>query len=118
MNAILVAAVVALGSLGCGASAAPCPHVVAPASIEAERSLTVRIEAGCVWASSHAWTEPRRAWSTPARGPVENLALQARPNDGGFVITFRQGGAEWRGELDAERTARGPLRAMPGPDLA
>jgi hypothetical protein len=115
MNAIAIFAVaVAFGSLGCAASPTPCPHAV-PTSIEAERPLTVRAEAGCIWASPHAWSEPRRAWSMPARGPVEDLVLQPRPYLGGFVVTFRQGGVAWRGELSADRTERGPLRAMPEP---
>ena len=109
---IIAAVGIALGSLGCGVSAAG-PHVGAPVSMDGERPLTVRAEAGRIWASYHIWSEPSRAWLLPAHGSVEDLQVRARPNDSGFVVTFRQGGVAWRGELDADRTARGPLQALP-----
>jgi hypothetical protein len=101
------------GSLGCAAQVAPrAAEVVA---LEGEPHLAVRVEAGTVWTSARPWTEPRRTWSAPARGPVEQLAVRALPEGGGFEVTFRQGGGLWRGELDAERGTRGPLQAVARP---
>jgi hypothetical protein len=37
------------------------------------------------------------------------------PEIGGHAVTFRQGGVEWRGELDAARAARGPLQVVATP---
>lgn len=111
MKLIVVAAVLASSALGCDAASTRCAHVAAPVSIEGQRPLTVRAEAGVVWTSTHAWAEARRAWAMPAQGPVEDVALRTLPN-GGFAVFFRQGGTVWRGDLDSERQAVGPLRAL------
>jgi hypothetical protein len=107
-----ISVVLLSGSFGCAGAALRLPHVPAPVSIDSGRPLTIRAEAGFLWASPHAWSEPRRAWKMPARGPVEGLALAQVPGEGGYVVTFRQGGVVWRGELDADRAARGPLEVV------
>ena len=108
----IITAVLLSGSLGCAGTAWRGSHVAAPVSLdEAGRPLTVRAEAGSLWTCAHVWTETRHAWDMPARGPVEDLMVWPLPGSGGYVVTFRQGGVAWRGELDAERTARGPLSA-------
>jgi hypothetical protein len=114
-NILAIAAILGSGSLGCAGAVPPCPHVPAPVSIEVERPLTVRAEAGSLWTSAHVWTEPRRTWSLPARGPVHGLAITPLPEIGGHAVTFRQGSVEWRGELDAARAARGPLQVVATP---
>jgi hypothetical protein len=113
MKIVAIAAVLAAAATGCDASMTRCAHVASPVSLEGERSLTVRTVAGSVWVSPHAWSEPRRAWSTPAKGAVEDLQIEALPAAGGFQVTFEQAGVRWSGELDATRAVRGPLRALP-----
>jgi hypothetical protein len=103
---VIVAAVLVSSSLGCAASA-PCSRIAKPVSVEGERPLTVRTDAGCLWVSAHTWSETHRAWEKPARGPIEDLSIQAV--EGGHAITFAQGGLIWRGELDENHRARGPL---------
>jgi len=110
----LVAFVLALGSIGCDASPSRCAHVAAPVSLDGPRSLSVRAEAGSLWAGAGVWSGNHRAWTMPARGPVENMAIRALSN-GGYEVTFLQGGVAWSGDLDADRKARGPLRPLPGP---
>jgi hypothetical protein len=106
---VIVAAALGSGAFGCVSTARPC----APVSIEGAQPLTIRAEAGEVWASAHAWTEPRHVWALPAHGDVGNLSTQALPDDVGWVVTFQQGGVAWRGELDASRAARTPLQIAP-----
>jgi hypothetical protein len=108
---VIVAALLMSASLGCAAAPAPCQHVAAPVSVEGERPLTVRAEAGTVWVSAYAWGEPRRTWEMPARGVVAELVV--RPIEEGHEVTFRQGGLLWRGELGRDRLAKGPLRPVP-----
>lgn len=110
---LALAAVLSFGSFGC-AAASTSSHAARPVSIDGESPLTVRAEAGSVWTSKRAWAEPKRVWAMPARGPVEGLAVQALPHGEGHVITFVQGGIAWRGELDADRAARGPLLPIVG----
>lgn len=97
---------VVLLTAGCAGRAAP--PATQPISLDGEPHVTVRVEAGVVWASARAWTDARQVWATPARGPVELLAVRPLP-DGGFEVSFRQGGDVWCGELAADRNARGPL---------
>jgi hypothetical protein len=112
MKLMIIAATVFLsGSLGCAGTTLRGTQV----SLEAGRCLTVRAEAGSLWTSAHVWTETRRTWDMPARGPVKDLAISPLPGDGGYVVTFRQGGVAWRGELDGERAARSPLSAVTAP---
>ena len=115
----VLSALLALGPIGCaGAAASQCPSVTTPAAASAARPLVVRAEAGSIWASPRVWAEPRRVWAMPARGPVEHLA-QGAVTDGsgaiGYVVTFRQGGMHWRGELDADRHTCGELRPLTAP---
>jgi hypothetical protein len=112
MKTVVLAAAIVAATLGCDGTATRCSHVATPVSIEGERPLTVRAEAGCVWVSQHEWSEPRRTWPMPARGGVEDLRIEALPA-GGYRVTFQQGGLWWSGELDATRAARGPLQAAP-----
>jgi hypothetical protein len=76
--------------------------------------LTVRTDAGNLWVGAHAWTETRRTWEKPAQGKIEELTI--RPIEGGHEITFLQGGLLWRGEVDADHKARGPLQVVPSAD--
>jgi hypothetical protein len=103
---VIVAAVLVSSSLGCAASA-PCSHVAKPVSVEGERPLTVRTDAGTVWVGAHTWSEAHRAWEKPACGPIQDLSIEATAT--GHAITFAQGGLVWRGELDENHRARGPL---------
>lgn len=103
---LALAAVLSFGSFGC-AAASISSHTAHPVSIDGASPLTVRAEAGSVWTS-------KRVWAMPAHGPVEGLAVQALPHGEGHVITFVQGGIAWRGELDADRVARGPLLPVVG----
>jgi hypothetical protein len=112
--AAAIASLLALASLGCDGATSRCAHVAAPISVAGPRPLTVRTDAGSLWTSAHAWAEPRATWALPAHGEVDEVAIRALPG-GGHAITFRQGGLLWQGEVDAERTARGPLRALATP---
>jgi hypothetical protein len=111
---ILVIAGVITGSLGCAASDA-CSHVGQPVTFAAGRPLTLRVEGGVVWASANAVSDVSHAWTVPARGPVDDLTVSALPEGGGYVVSFRQGGVAWRGELDAHRAPRGPLQTTSEP---
>jgi hypothetical protein len=105
---VVAVAVVALsGLVGCGASidAAPKPQF---ASLEGPDAITVRAEGGTLWTAANSSCLPRRAWTMPAKGPVENLTVERLP-EGGHVVTFCQGGAAWRGQLDESRTMVGSL---------
>jgi hypothetical protein len=117
LAAIVAAAAVIAGSLGC-ASQETRSHVDKPLTFATARPLTLRIEAGTVWASPNAVSPVNRAWRVPAHGPVEDLAVEALPENRGFLVSFRQGGAGWRGELDSSRSPRGPLQMMVDPSLA
>jgi hypothetical protein len=97
---------VALAAAGCAGRAAPAQTI----SLDGEPHVTVRVEAGSVWVSARAWTAVEHAWTTPARGPVEQLAVRVLPG-GGFEVSFRQGGVSWWGEIAPDRRARGPLRS-------
>ena len=108
---VLMAAIVGAGSFGCASFNAPCSSPP-PVSFEGERPLTVRAEGGTLWTSGHLWAEPRRTWAMPARGPVGEMAVQAAATGRGHVVTFKQGGVLWRGELDGDRAPRGPLQAL------
>jgi len=115
-----IIAVIAVGSLGCAAPGT-CTHIGQPQTfVTAARPLTLRVDAGTVWASANAVSYVNRAWPLPARGPVEDLSVSALPEHGGYIVSFRQGGVAWRGELDASRTPRGALQVMaePPPDAA
>lgn len=115
----VLSAFLTLGPIGCAAAAATqCPSVTTPAAASAAQPLVVRAEAGSIWASPRVWAEPRRVWDMPARGPVEHLAQGAVTNGSGavgYVVTFRQGGMHWRGELDADRQTCGELRPLQAP---
>jgi|HubBroStandDraft_6_1064221.scaffolds.fasta_scaffold496865_2 hypothetical protein len=111
---VLAAAVVPC-SLGCAGS--PWSHVAQPFSAAGEHPCAVRAEAGVLWASAGVWAKPRRVWEMPAGGAVEQLQVVPMPGDAGYVVTFRQGGVRWWGELDASRAGRGQLRqVLPPPD--
>ena len=115
MNAFLLAAavVVSLSSLGC-ATATALPLVAKPVAIDGDRPLAVRTDAGSLWVGSHVWSETRLTWKKPAQGQIEELSI--RPIDGGHEITFVQGGLTWRGTVDGDHHALGPLQAMPALD--
>jgi hypothetical protein len=110
----VLAAVVVSGSIGC--TATPCPHVAQPALASGEHPCAMRAEAGVLWASAGVWAEPRRVWEMPAQGAVEQLEVVPMPGGAGYVVTFRQGGVTWRGELDASRAGRDRLRQIVSPD--
>jgi hypothetical protein len=98
--------VVAASSLGC-VTASIEPRVAKPAAIEGDHPLAVRTDAGNLWVGSHLWSEVHRVWRAPATGPIENLSI--RTTAYGHEITFLQGGLQWRGEVDWDQNARGPL---------
>jgi hypothetical protein len=108
VSKLVVVALVVLGSFGCAAPAASTrgPSATVPGS---ERPVTVHAEAGSVWAAPQREAMPRRAWAMPSTGAVLGLALEPIA-EGGHVVRFVQGGVAWRGELDADLRARGPLR--------
>jgi hypothetical protein len=107
VSKLVVVALVVLGSFGC---AAPASSARGPrATVQTgDRPVTIHAEAGSVWASPQREAMPRRAWTMPASGPVVGLWLEPVA-DGGHVVRFTQGGVAWRGELDADLRARGPL---------
>jgi hypothetical protein len=70
--------------------------------------VTVRATAGSIWTSASAVTEVHRAWSMPARGPVEGVEVKELPA-GGYTVSFVQGGMAWCGQLDSSRRATSPL---------
>jgi hypothetical protein len=109
VSKLVVVALVVLGSFGC---AAPTSSSRGPRATLAttDRAVTIHAEAGSVWAGPRPEAMPRRAWAMPSTGPVEGLALEPIA-EGGHVVRFVQGGVAWRGELDADLCARGPLRA-------
>jgi hypothetical protein len=108
------AALLSYGSIGSAAAIPSEPRVAKPVAIEGERPLTVRTDAGSLWAGSHVWSETNRVWSKPAGGRIEDLAI--RPIPGGHEITFVQGGMTWRGEVDVDHRAKGPLQLVPSLD--
>ena len=75
-------------------------HAVVTAQIEGDAHVVVRAEGGRVWWSRCAWSEPHELWTLPSEGAVEDLKV-AR-SDAGFVVTFHQDGAAWRGTFDPE----------------
>jgi hypothetical protein len=115
MKALVFAAgiVVSLSTIGCGAASTGV-RVAKPVALEGERPLTVRTDAGNLWVGAHAWSETRRAWKNPAQGQIEELSIRAIK--GGHEISFVQGGLQWRGEVDGDHVARGPLQIVPALD--
>jgi len=106
----VAAAVLCVSSVGC-ASATTFPQVATPVAIDGDRPLAVRTDAGSLWVGAHAWSETRRTWDKPARGQIEQLSI--RRTEGGHEITFVQGGLTWRGAVDADHRAQGPLEMVP-----
>jgi hypothetical protein len=100
-------------SLGCAVPERT--HVGQPMSFSTERPLTLRVDAGSMWAGAGPMLEVHRAWNMPARGPVEGVSVVALPQRDGYVVSFEQGGAMWRGELDADRRPRGSLQMVVTP---
>jgi hypothetical protein len=111
----LAVAIALAGAPAC--ASAPIPSRAAlPASHDGEARAAVRVEAGAVWAGARPFTAQARAWSVPGRGPVDALEVRPLAAGDGFVVTFRQDGRTWRGELDADRRARTPLCLTSGDD--
>jgi hypothetical protein len=111
MNAFLFAAfvVAAASSFGCVTTSIE-PRVAKPVAIEGDHPLTVRTDAGTLWIGSHVWSEVHRVWKAPATGPIEDLSI--RTTAYGHEITFLEGGLQWRGEVDRDQNARGPLEVL------
>jgi hypothetical protein len=85
-------------------AAAACTHApdraAAVAQVDGAQHVVVRAEAGRIWWSHRAWTEPHELWTLPGEGKVENLNV-ARESDG-FVVSFDQNGASWSGRFGEE----------------
>jgi hypothetical protein len=107
-------AVIAAGSLGCAAPET-CTHLGQPVTFAAAKPLTLRVDAGSVWASASSVSYVSRVWTLPASGPVDGLSVRALPACEGYLVSFRQGGVAWYGELDASRSPRGPLHVTAEP---
>ncbi len=96
-----------LGSFGCSR---PDSTPGALAATQGDAPVAVRAEAGSIWWGRHTWSEPRRAWTLPASGPVENLAVERGAPADGWVVSFRQGGVAWRGSIGAQLVATRELQ--------
>ena len=104
MSLKVMCCVAALAAAACTHASTRTPAV---AQIDGEQHVIVRAEAGRIWWAHRAWTEPHELWTLPSQGDVQNLAVT--PSVNGFVVTFEQGGEQWRGSfgqraLDANNT--------------
>jgi hypothetical protein len=100
----ILCAVVAMAAAACTHASTQTPAV---ASIDGDPHIVVRAEAGRLWWSHRAWTEPHALCELPARGPITNLVV--RPKGVGFALSFEQAGTSWEGtfgEHDATLVAR------------
>ena len=97
MKTIMFAGAFALAAVAC--THAP-DHTPAVAQIDGAQHVVVRAEAGRIWWSHRAWTEPHELWTLPGDGKVENLVV-SRDSDG-FVVSFEQNGAAWSGRFGEE----------------
>ena len=98
MKKIMFAGAFALAAVAC--THAP-DHTPAVAQIDGDQHVVVRAEAGRIWWSHRAWTEPHELWTLPGDGKVEKLTV-ARESDG-FVVSFEQNGASWSGRFGEEQ---------------
>ena len=72
MKSMIIAGAFALAAVAC--THAP-EHNPAVAQVEGAEHVVVRAEAGRIWWSHRAWTEPHELWALPGEGTV-----------GGFVV--------------------------------
>jgi hypothetical protein len=109
---LITAIVLTLGSAACVHETDNQPNIV---RLDGDRHITVRAEAGRLWWSYYPWTEPHELCTLPARGQVDDLRVTpALSTDDGFVVTFRQGGTTWRGDIGTEHSHI-ELSAVSGP---
>ena len=83
-----------------------------PAKVGGPRPAAVRAFAGAVWVGASAVSEPRSAWPLPSHGEVAELDVFPLGSSGGFLVTFRQGGARWQGYLDPQLRAVSNLEPL------
>jgi len=103
MMKILAACGLGLVLVACAEVPARSPAV---ASVDGAAHVTVRAEAGRIWWSHRAWTEPHALWTLPGRGPVENLVVtEAESSNGAFVVRFEQGGTPFVGRFAVDGTS-------------
>lgn len=98
MKSMMFAGAFALAAAAC--THAP-DHTPAVAQIDGDQHVVVRAEAGRIWWSHRAWTEPHELWTLPGEGKVENLVV-TRAADG-FVVSFDQSGTSWSGRFGEEQ---------------
>ena len=94
MKTMMFACAIALAGTACTHAPDRSPAV---AQVEGDQHVVVRAEAGRIWWSHRAWTEPHELWVLPAEGRVENLNVE-RDVDG-FVVSFEQNGTAWSGRF-------------------
>lgn len=94
MKKMIFAGAFALAAVAC--THAP-DHSPAVAQVDGDQHVVVRAEAGRIWWSHRAWTEPHELWTLPGDGKVEKLVV-TRAEDG-FVVSFEQNGAAWSGRF-------------------
>ena len=100
--------------IGCVAllGAAACSHVGSEASsptvaqVDGAQHIVITAQAGHLWWSHRAWTEPHDLWTLPSKGPVEKLAVL--PEENGFLVTFEQDGTTYKGRFgkDLQRSTQ------------
>lgn len=101
-----------LGVLLFAAACTQTPVSSPPAKVGGPRPAAVRAFAGSVWVGASAVSEPRSAWPLPSHGEVAELDVFPLGSSGGFLVTFRQGGARWQGYLDPQLHAVSELETM------
>ncbi|HEY1958532.1 MAG TPA: hypothetical protein VGH28_23100 [Polyangiaceae bacterium] len=84
-----------VAALTCAACTHTTEHSASMAQVDGDQHIVVRAEAGHLWWSHRAWSEPHELWALPAQGEVQNLAV-GRVGDG-FIVTFDQDGTTWSG---------------------
>ena len=99
MKTMTFAGAVALAAAAC--THAPDYNTPAVARVDGAEHVVVRAEAGRIWWSHRAWTEPHELWTLPGDGKVEKLSV-ARESDG-FVVSFEQNGTSWSGRFGETR---------------
>ncbi len=97
-----------LGPLACGTPGTAARSPGPAASLGRTAPAFVEAVGGAVWVGAHPWTELRRAWALPTKGLTE-VSVAELPDGSGFEVRVSSDGRQWRGELDRERRARGPL---------
>ena len=98
MKIMMFAGAFALAAVACTHAT---EHTPAVAQIDGDQHVVVRAEAGRIWWSHRAWTEPHELWSLPGDGKVENLTV-SRSSEG-FVVSFDQNGTSWSGRFGEQQ---------------